>query len=185
MFWGKMRIYFQFIGRAFGMVGILFVFLNVLSTEPLVITASDVGTEIKINTPVSGQIVRGTNVDLGITLGPDVFSIQLSVDGSTAPLNNGKLTWNSTTATDGKHTLTIRVFQRGGTASIGEAWILIVVRNSAMAAPVQHFPTLPSTPPPHRTAMLRRYTTNAGNCSGERAIQSDGGETVAADCVLR
>ena len=125
---------------------LLFVFLNAGLLLTRVLRAADEGAEITIDTPTNGATVHGTNVKVRVSLGPDVSSARLSVDGGVDLPSTGTLEWNSTIAANGKHTLTVRGFQAGGTSPIGQASVSVDVQNSThstAAQPLGFFATLP------------------------------------------
>jgi Big-like domain-containing protein len=136
--------------RRLGASGILFASLTAVLMLTQMPRAADVGTEVVIDSPTRGDTVRGTKVNIRVTVGPDVSSARLSVDGGTDFSTGDNLEWNSTTAANGKHTLTVRVFQQGGTAPIGQASGSVVVQNSpqnSAAQPPRYFATLPASAP--------------------------------------
>ncbi len=110
-------------------------------------TSSNVGNEITITSPANGQTVSGA-VAVNLTLGPDVYWDQLQVDGTSVASGSGNFSWDSTTVSNGSHTLTVRVFQKGGTTPIGTAWVTVKVSNSIVASPT---PTPAGTPSPTPT----------------------------------
>ncbi len=112
-------------------------------------TPANFGAEITINSPLNGQTVSGSAVPVVVTLGPDVWWDQLQVDGVSVLSGSGNFTWDSTAVTNGTHTLTVRVFQQGGTAPIGSSYISIVVSNAAPTPTPNSDPT--STPAPTGT----------------------------------
>ena len=112
-------------------------------------TPSNIGDEIIINAPSNSQTVSGKALTVAVTLGPDVYWDQLEVDGSSVAAGSGNFTWDSTVVANGAHTLMVRVFQQGGTAPIGTAWVSVVVNNlSATPAPSP----IPATPTPVPTS---------------------------------
>jgi hypothetical protein len=117
------------------------------STPVATPTPSNIGTEITINAPGNGQTLSGTAITVAVTLGPDVYWDQLQVDGVSVLSGSGNFIWNSTTVANGAHTLMVRVFQQGGTAPIGTAYVSITVNNST-ATPT---PGASSTPTPNPT----------------------------------
>ncbi len=118
------------------------------STTP---TPTNIGKEITIGAPGNGQAVSGTAVTVAVSLGPDVYWDQLQVDGVHVLAGAGNFTWNSTTVANGSHTLTVRVFQQGGTVPIGTAYVSIIVNNSS-ATPTPDPPTpTPTSDPPTPT----------------------------------
>src|SRR6185437_2244921 len=90
---------------------------------------SNVGNEITIASPANGEVVSGNNVAVNVTLGPDVYWDQLMIDGTSVSSASSNIIWDSTKVTNAQHTLTVRVFQKGGTAPIGSAWVLVSVAN--------------------------------------------------------
>jgi hypothetical protein len=141
---------FRFVRRCLGAGGILFASLNAVLMVTQMPRTADVGTEVVIDSPTRRDTVRGTKVNVRVTVGPDVSSARLSVDGGTDFSTGDNLEWNSTTAANGKHTLTVRVFQQGGTAPIGQASVSVVVQNSpqnSAAQPPRYFATLPASAP--------------------------------------
>jgi len=107
-------------------------------------SASNVGNEITITAPSNGQTVSGSAVAVNVTLGPDVYSDQLVVDGALVTSGKGNFTWNSTAVGNGQHVLTVNVFQQGGSSAIGTAWVGVNVSNaSGTPAPT---PTATATP---------------------------------------
>jgi hypothetical protein len=132
--------------RLGGATVLLFVFLNAGLMLTRVLRAADEEAEVTIDTPTSGATVHGTDVNVRVSLGPDVSLARLSVDGGVDLPSTGTLEWDSTTAANGKHTLTVRVFQAGGTSPIGQASVSIEVQNSThstAAQPHGFFATLP------------------------------------------
>ena len=95
-------------------------------------------------------MVSGNNVAVNVTLGPDVYWDQLMIDGTSVSSASGNITWDSTKVTNAQHTLTVRVFQKGGTAPIGSAWVLVSVANlSSGASPTpKASPSASATPSP-------------------------------------
>jgi hypothetical protein len=136
----------RFVRRLNGVTVLLCAFLNAGLMLTRVLRAADEGPEVTIDIPTSGATVHGTEVDVRVSLGPDVSSARLSVDGGVDLPSTGTLEWNSTAAANGKHTLTVRVFQAGGTNPIGQASVSIDVQNSTPSTPAQahgFFATLP------------------------------------------
>jgi hypothetical protein len=132
--------------RLGGATVLLFVFLNAGLLLTRVLRAADEGAEITIDTPTNGATVHGTDVKVRVSLGPDVSSARLSVDGGVDLPSTGTFEWNSTIAANGKHTLTVRGFQAGGTSPIGQASVSVDVQNSThstAAQPLGFFATLP------------------------------------------
>ena len=131
-------------GRLLGVIGILFASFFLILTQ--VLSAVDVETEVTIDSPTSGEIVRGPKVEVRVTLGPDVSSTQLSIDGGIELPSTDNLEWNSITAANGTHILTVQGFQRGGTTPIGQASVSVDVQNSTQSTAVRphgFFATLP------------------------------------------
>ena len=144
----RMRGSVRFGRRLGGATVLLFVFLNAGLLLTRVLRAADEGAEITIDTPTNGATVHGTDVKVRVSLGPDVSSARLSVDGGVDLPSTGTLEWNSTIAANGKHTLTVRGFQAGGTSPIGQASVSVDVQNSThstAAQPLGFFATLPSS----------------------------------------
>lgn len=133
--------------RLGGAAGVVFALVILLPYQAL--AASTAGSELKVSSPTDGQIVHGNAVNIALAAGPDVASLKLQVDGSVAAQGTNSLIWNSTTVANGKHTLMVQAFQRGGSIPIGEVSIPIAVQNPAVSASLQaapkHFQTLPST----------------------------------------
>jgi hypothetical protein len=102
---------------------------------------TNVGNEITINSPPSGQTVSGM-IAINVTLGPDVYWDQLMVDGTAVTSASGNFSWDSTAVANGLHTLMVRAFQKGGTTPIGTAWVGVEVSNPAATAS----PTATATP---------------------------------------
>ena len=105
------------------------------TVDVIVGSASNVGNEITITAPASGQTVSGSAVAVNATLGPDVYSDQLVVDGAVVASGKGNFTWNSTTVGNGQHNLTVNVFQQGGSSPIGTASVAVNVSN-ALRTPI-------------------------------------------------
>lgn len=116
-------------------------------------TPTNVGNEVTITAPVNGQTVNGSTVAVNVTLGPDVYWDQLMVDGTAVSSGSGNLTWNSTTVVNGQHTLTVRVFQKGGTSPIGSAWVTVNVSNASGGASPTPTPAVTPTPTPTPTSV--------------------------------
>lgn len=113
-------------------------------------TPGNTGNEVTITSPADGQTISGSVVTVYVTLGPDVYWDQLMVDSTAVSSGSGDLNWDSTTGVNGKHLLTVRVFQKGGTSPIGTAWVTANVSNaSASASPT---PTPAATPTPAGTS---------------------------------
>ncbi len=123
------------------------------STTPVATpTPSSVGAEITINAPSNGQTISGTAITVAVTLGPDVYWDQLQVDGVNVLSGSGNFTWDSASVANGTHTLTVRVFQQGGTAPIGTAYVSVIV-NNLTASPTPAPSATPSpSPSPRSTA---------------------------------
>ena len=139
-----MNCFARFDGHLLGVIGILFASFFLIVTQ--VLSAVDVGTEVTIDSPTSGEIVRGPKVEVRVTLGPDVSSTRLSIDGGIELPSTDNLEWNSITAANGTHILTVRGFQRGGTTPIGQASVSVEVQNSPQSTAVRphgFFATLP------------------------------------------
>jgi hypothetical protein len=139
-----MKCFARFEGRLFGVIGILFASFLLIVTQ--ILGAVDVGTEVTTDSPTSGEIVRGPKVEVRVTLGPDVSSTRLSIDGGIDLPSTDNLEWNSITAANGTHILTVRGFQPGGTTPIGQASVSIDVQNSPQSTAVHphgFFATLP------------------------------------------
>jgi hypothetical protein len=114
--------------------------------DVIVGSASNVGNEITITAPANGQTVSGSSVPVHVTLGPDVYSDQLVVDGTVVTSGKGNFAWNSTAVANGQHTLTANVFQQGGTSPIGTASVGVNVNNTtATPAPTSTPGSLPQT----------------------------------------
>jgi autotransporter family porin len=141
-----MKGFSRFIVRRFGARGLLFAFLFGALISPQARAASNVGSEVTINTPTNGQTVSGNAVAVSVTLGSDVYWDQLMVDGTSVLSGDGNFTWNSATVANGTHRLTVRVFQKGGTSPLGTAYVSVVVNNSE-ATPTAHFSTLSGSAP--------------------------------------
>jgi hypothetical protein len=56
---------------------LLFAFLNAELMLTRVLRAADEGPEVTIDTPTSGATVHGTDVNVRVSLGPDVSSARL------------------------------------------------------------------------------------------------------------
>jgi hypothetical protein len=109
---------------------------------------SNVGNEITIAAPANGQLVSGNNVAVNVRLGPDVYWDQLMVDGTSVSSASGNFTWDSTKIANAQYTLAVRVFQKGGTAPIGSAWVQVSVANPSSGASPTPTPATRPTPVP-------------------------------------
>jgi hypothetical protein len=101
--------------------------------------------------PVNGQAVSGTmSVALSFSTPPSttnpnaVWWTQLSVDGAPVVTGYNNLPWNTTTVSNGSHSLRVDGFAYNGTISIGSATISVKVSN-AVSTPTLT-PTASSTP---------------------------------------
>src|SRR6202011_1509014 len=110
--------------------------------------ATNVGNEITIAAPANGQLVSGNNVAVNVRLGPDVYWDQLMVDGTSVSSASGNFTWDSTKIANAQYTLAVRVFQKGGTAPIGRAWVQVSVANPSSGASPTPTPATRPTPVP-------------------------------------
>jgi hypothetical protein len=139
-------------------------------------SASNVGNEITITAPAKGQTVSGSAVAVNVTLGPDVYSDQLVVDGAVVASAKGNFTWNSTAVGNGQHILTVNVFQQGGSSPIGTASVTVNVSNaSGTPAPTPTATPTPGSLPqtitissPANGATLSANTTVADNDSASQ-----------------
>jgi Bacterial Ig domain len=155
-------------------------------------SSSSLINEVTITAPGNGQIVSGSSVPVNVSVGPDVYSDQLMVDGFLVTSGNGNLTWNSTSVPNGQHTLTVNVFQQGGSSPIGSASVGVNVSNtSATPTATPTSSSLPQTisiSSPAPGTILSASTTVADNdsttqCGGQAwydALYIDGNHV--ADC---
>jgi hypothetical protein len=118
--------------RLVGAVGVVFALMFSSPHHASALPSS--GSELTVSSPTDGQIVQGNAVNIATAAGPDVASLKLKVDGAVALQGTDNLVWNSTTVANGKHTLTVQAFQRGGSIPIGEVPIAVVVKNPALSS---------------------------------------------------
>jgi hypothetical protein len=176
--------------RRAGAASILLAFLG--STQAW--AASNVGNEITINSPANGQTVSGTSVAVKVTVGADVWWDQLMVDGKSVLSGGGNFLWNSSTVANGPHTLTIRVFQKGGTTPIGTAYVAVTVSNlNGTPAPGPTSTPAPTITPSSRSTPTPTFvptpspaaTPTASSTGSEITINSPtNGQTVTGSTLL-
>jgi hypothetical protein len=131
--------------RALGAIGVLFA----LAALPQIASAASTAiSELKVSSPSDGQTVQGKAVNVAVSTGPDVASVELEIDGHLALTGTDSLIWDSTTVANGNHTLTVQAFQRGGFTPIDRVAVPILVKNPAVVpsidAAAQHFRTVAS-----------------------------------------
>ncbi len=100
---------------------------------------------VSINSPSSGSTVSGT-VTVKAYVNNAYWS-KLWVDGngaSTAAIGNVTFKWNSTSVSDGTHSLTVKAYPSGGPANAAETITVVVNNHSSSGNAPTYFGTLSS-----------------------------------------
>jgi hypothetical protein len=94
-------------------------------------TADTIPPVVTIKAPLSGASVTGNvSVQASATDNVKVTKIELDVDGAPVTTANSaslSFTWNSTTTTNGSHTLTVKAFDAAN--NVGSASVIVTVNN--------------------------------------------------------
>lgn len=106
--------------------------------------AAATNVPVIINYPTTNASVSGL-VTITMTLTTSVWWTQLYVDGVDVGAGYNPLTWDSTTVTNGRHTLGVRAYLENGSTPIGSSSVAVVVANGSST------PTPGKTPTPTPT----------------------------------
>ena len=122
------------------------------------------GPVVSFVSPVNGQKVSGTiTVALSFSAPPSttnpnaVWWTHLSVDGAAITDGYNNLPWDTTTVTNGSHSLRVDGYAYNGTTSIGHSTVSVTVSNTGATATATATPT--STAKPTATATASSSST--------------------------
>jgi hypothetical protein len=139
---------------------------NVATSTGVIVSVSNdtQAPTVSITAPVGGTVSGAINIDANATDNIGVAGVQFLVDGVnlgaedvTAPFST---TWNTTTVTDGNHTLTARARDAAGNVTTS-AGVIVTVSNDSQA------PTISiTTPAPGNVSGSINVTANANDNIG-------------------
>ena len=113
-----------------------------INTSTVTVTVDNTKPTVNLTAPTSDAQVSGTAVTLSATASDNVgvTQVQFFVDNNTTPLATDtsspySASWNTTTVTNGTHTLTAKAYDAAG--NINTSTVTVTVANSDITAPNQ------------------------------------------------